>query len=240
PDLHAGIHLGEDMMQEIVAQVNGLRPDLIVQTGDMIDISRSYIPPYVRAFRELSAPLGVVTVLGNHDRYTGERDGIRGCRDAGQVLVQNGCHVIERNGGTRAREVLSGARAGRTRHRRHAEPRALHRWPTLRLPGPAKRLRIFVAEGAPAGDHPRAAAIASHAPSSASITPAWVSGHSLADTRSITSVTTPSHTPAHTSAAPAFTEPSAFPCAIRLSRPRRKSRAVLRLSSSSRSSWRWM
>jgi len=101
-DLHAGIHLGEDMMQEIVAQVNALRPDLIVQTGDMIDISRSYIPPYVRAFRELSAPFGVVTVLGNHDRYTGERDVIRGCRDAGQVFVQNGCHIIERHGATLA------------------------------------------------------------------------------------------------------------------------------------------
>jgi len=97
-DLHAGIHLGEDAMQEIVAQAKALRPDLIVQTGDMIDISRAYIPPYVRAFRELSAPLGVVTVLGNHDRYTGESEVIRGCRDAGQVFVQNGCHVIEHNG----------------------------------------------------------------------------------------------------------------------------------------------
>jgi len=97
-DLHAGMHLGEDMMQEIVAQANALRPDLIVQTGDMIDISRSYIPSYVRAFRELSAPFGVVTVLGNHDRYTGEREVIQGCRDAGQVFVQNGCHVVERHG----------------------------------------------------------------------------------------------------------------------------------------------
>jgi len=97
-DLHAGIHLGEDTMQEIVGAANALRPDLIVQTGDMIDISRAYIPPYVRAFRELSAPLGVVTVLGNHDRYTGEREVIQGCRDAGQVFVQNGCHVVERHG----------------------------------------------------------------------------------------------------------------------------------------------
>jgi len=97
-DLHAGMHLGEDQMQEIVARANALQPELIVQTGDMIDISRDYIPPYVRAFRDLSAPLGVVTVLGNHDRYTGEREVIRACRDAGQVFVQNGCHLVERNG----------------------------------------------------------------------------------------------------------------------------------------------
>lgn len=101
-DLHAGIHLEEDKMREIVAQANALRPDVIVQTGDMIDISPAYIPPYVRAFRDLRAPLGVVTVLGNHDRYTGEEKVIRGCRDAGQVFVQNGCHVIERSGATLA------------------------------------------------------------------------------------------------------------------------------------------
>jgi len=101
-DLHAGIHLGEDEMREIVAQANALRPDLIVQTGDMIDISPSYIPPYVRALRDLRAPLGVVTVMGNHDRYTGEQAVIRGCRDAGQVVVKNGCHVLERGGATLA------------------------------------------------------------------------------------------------------------------------------------------
>jgi predicted MPP superfamily phosphohydrolase len=101
-DLHAGIHLGADRMQEIVRLVNALAPDLIVQTGDMIDISRAYIPPYVHAFRELRAPLGVVTVLGNHDRYTGEREVIRGCRDAGQVFLQNDCHLIERGGATLA------------------------------------------------------------------------------------------------------------------------------------------
>ena len=101
-DLHAGIHLGADRMQQIVQQVNALAPDLIVQTGDMIDISRAYIPPYVHAFRELRAPLGIVTVLGNHDRYTGEQEVIRGCRDAGQLLLQNDCHLIERGGATLA------------------------------------------------------------------------------------------------------------------------------------------
>ena len=101
-DLHAGIHLGADRMQEIVRQVNALAPDLIVQTGDMIDISRAYIPPYVHAFRELRAPLGIVTVLGNHDRYTGEPEVIRGCRDAGQILLQNDCQLIERGGATLA------------------------------------------------------------------------------------------------------------------------------------------
>jgi predicted MPP superfamily phosphohydrolase len=97
-DVHAGIHMSEEKMRAIVALTNALGADLIVQTGDMIDISQSYIPAYVRAFRELHAPLGVVTVLGNHDRYTGEDAVIRGVKDAGQAFVRNGVHVIERGG----------------------------------------------------------------------------------------------------------------------------------------------
>ena len=101
-DLHAGTHLGEEKMHAIVAQANALRPDLILQTGDMIDVSPHFIPPYVRAFRDLAAPLGCVTVLGNHDHYTGAEQVARAVRDAGQVFVRNGCHLVERNGVTLA------------------------------------------------------------------------------------------------------------------------------------------
>jgi predicted MPP superfamily phosphohydrolase len=97
-DVHAGVHMSGEKMGEIVKQTNALGADLIVQTGDMIDISQSFIPEYVRAFRDLRAPLGVVTVLGNHDRYTGEDAVIRGVKDAGQVFVKNGAHVIEHGG----------------------------------------------------------------------------------------------------------------------------------------------
>src|SRR2546428_11479375 len=97
-DVHAGIHMERDQMEALIAQANALKADLIVQTGDMIDINPAYIPEYVRAFRDLAAPLGVVTVLGNHDRYTGEREVVRGVREAGQVFVKNGAHVIERHG----------------------------------------------------------------------------------------------------------------------------------------------
>jgi predicted MPP superfamily phosphohydrolase len=101
-DVHAGIHMSGEKMAAIVAQTNALGADLILQTGDMIDISQSFIPDYVRAFRDLQAPLGVVTCLGNHDRYTGEDAVIRGVREAGQVFIKNGAHVIEHRGATLA------------------------------------------------------------------------------------------------------------------------------------------
>jgi len=98
-DVHAGIHMSEEKMRAIVAQTNALGADLIVQTGDMIDISQSFIPDYVRAFRDLHAPLGVVTVLGNHDRYTGQDAVIKGVRDAGQVFVSTWSHVLTDSSG---------------------------------------------------------------------------------------------------------------------------------------------
>ena len=101
-DVHAGQFMERDQMQAVVARANAQRADLILQTGDMIDFSPSYIPEYVRAFRELQAPLGVVTCLGNHDLYTGATKVITGVRDAGQIVVRGNTHLIERNGSTLA------------------------------------------------------------------------------------------------------------------------------------------
>jgi predicted MPP superfamily phosphohydrolase len=93
-DLHAGIHLGEDRAG-YRCQVNALRPDLVLQTGDMIDVSPDFI---LRERRNLAAPLGCFTVLGNHDHYTGAAAVAHGVRDAGHTLIADGCRVVERGG----------------------------------------------------------------------------------------------------------------------------------------------
>ena len=153
-DVHAGINMHEEKMQQIVAQTNALGADLIVQTGDMIDISQSFIPDYVRAFRDLHAPLGVVTVLGNHDRYTGQDAVIKGVRDAGQVFVKNGVHLIERGGAALALVGIDDPRNWRA-----DDPQDDDLDEALRLTPPAKdAFRILLAHrpGAFDGAAPRA------------------------------------------------------------------------------------
>ncbi|HEV8263700.1 MAG TPA: metallophosphoesterase [Gemmatimonadales bacterium] len=150
-DVHAGIHMERDKMEAIAALTNGLRPDLIVQTGDMIDISPSFIPDYVRAFRDLTAPLGVVTVLGNHDRYTGEEAVIRGVRDAGQVFVQNGAHVVERNGAPLALVGIDDPRNWRADDPQDADVQTALR----RAPSSAFRILLAHRPGAFDGAAPR-------------------------------------------------------------------------------------
>ncbi|WP_081643266.1 metallophosphoesterase [Sphingobium bisphenolivorans] len=60
-----------DRMSRIVAQINGLRPDLILLGGDYIGDPKggaTYGPePSIAPFAGLHAPLGVLAVLGNHD-----------------------------------------------------------------------------------------------------------------------------------------------------------------------------
>ena len=153
-DVHAGVLMGEEKMKELVKQTNALGADLILQTGDMIDISQAFIPEYVRAFRDLHAPLGVVTVLGNHDRYTGQDAVIRGVRDAGQVFIQNESHIIERGGAALALVGLDDPRNWRADDPQDDDLEAALR----RTPPAAEAFRILLAHrpGAFDGAIPRA------------------------------------------------------------------------------------
>jgi len=153
-DVHAGVLMGEEKMKELVAQTNALGADLILQTGDMIDISQAYIPQYVRAFRDLHAPLGVVTVLGNHDRYTGQDAVIKGVRDAGQVFIRNESHIIERGGAALALVGIDDPRNWRADDPQDDDLEAALR----RTPPAAEAFRILMAHrpGAFDGAIPRA------------------------------------------------------------------------------------
>lgn len=88
-DLHLGTLLGERWLARRVAEVNALRPDLVVVTGDLVDAEVGPVEPLVPELRRLSAPLGVWGVTGNHEVYGGlgrsvalyEAAGIRVLRD---------------------------------------------------------------------------------------------------------------------------------------------------------------
>jgi predicted MPP superfamily phosphohydrolase len=50
--------------------VDAERPDLVLFTGDLVDSRPEEILAFLGAFEDLRAPLGVHTVLGNHDYFT--------------------------------------------------------------------------------------------------------------------------------------------------------------------------
>lgn len=67
-DLHVGTW-GQDtaFVSRLVDEVNALHPDLIVFTGDLVNRDASEAEPFIEPLSRLSAPDGVLTILGNHD-----------------------------------------------------------------------------------------------------------------------------------------------------------------------------
>lgn len=66
-DLHVGSLLGRRWLEARVDQIQGLRPDLVVLLGDIFEGHGQPGEKLLSPLRRLSAPLGVWTVLGNHE-----------------------------------------------------------------------------------------------------------------------------------------------------------------------------
>lgn len=67
-DLHLGTMRGhEDVIEELVAQVNALGPDLIVFNGDLVNYLPQEMETFMPILSRMKARDGVVSVLGNHD-----------------------------------------------------------------------------------------------------------------------------------------------------------------------------
>ncbi len=67
-DLHLG-SFGEDtrFVEKLVSRVNSLNPMVIVFTGDLVNRRTEEAYPFGETLAQLKAPLGVYSILGNHD-----------------------------------------------------------------------------------------------------------------------------------------------------------------------------
>jgi predicted MPP superfamily phosphohydrolase len=70
-DVHVGPTIGHDFIEEIVARINALDPDLIAITGDLVDGSVADLAEHVAPLAKLRAKDGVFFVTGNHEYYSG-------------------------------------------------------------------------------------------------------------------------------------------------------------------------
>ncbi len=108
-DLHLGT-FGTDTtyIHKMVRQVNDLRPDMIVFTGDLVNTSPDELTPFKHLLARLSARDGVYSIMGNHDytTYHPEKDLAarkarivqlqRAQREMGWQLLENEARIIRR------------------------------------------------------------------------------------------------------------------------------------------------
>ncbi len=66
-DIHAGSFANQAAVQKGIDLVNKQRSDLFVFTGDLVNNKADEIRPWLAHFRQIKAPYGQFSVLGNHD-----------------------------------------------------------------------------------------------------------------------------------------------------------------------------
>jgi predicted MPP superfamily phosphohydrolase len=57
----------KEPVERSVALIMEQKPDIIFFTGDLVNSLAAEMEPFIEVFNKLSAPLGVYSVLGNHD-----------------------------------------------------------------------------------------------------------------------------------------------------------------------------
>ncbi|MEE4023729.1 metallophosphoesterase [Gordonia sp. PKS22-38] len=101
-DLHVGPAHSAEFTQRVVDLVNEQRPDLIVIAGDVSDGTIDLVGADIAPLAELTAPLGVFGVSGNHEFYSDdggawldewEKVGVRTLRNERVTLERNGASI---------------------------------------------------------------------------------------------------------------------------------------------------
>jgi predicted MPP superfamily phosphohydrolase len=94
-DIHAGYTIRRGFIQSAVDQINELRADAIVFTGDMVDGNVKNLQNEVEPLKDLYAPNGVYFVTGNHEYYSGAEAWIDEMDRLGFTVLLNDHRIIQ-------------------------------------------------------------------------------------------------------------------------------------------------
>lgn len=66
-DVHSGSLNNREAVQKGINKILETKPDLILFTGDLVNYKSDEMEPFMDVFNQLKAPMGVYSILGNHD-----------------------------------------------------------------------------------------------------------------------------------------------------------------------------
>lgn len=93
-DVHIGNSLGKDFFDWIVTETNKLDADIVVITGELIDLPAEKIKDTLDGLKELKSKFGVYFVSGNHEYFHGVVEICEHLRTLGVHVLTNENLVI--------------------------------------------------------------------------------------------------------------------------------------------------
>ncbi|MFA6903214.1 MAG: metallophosphoesterase [Gallionellaceae bacterium] len=87
-DLHLGMMLGDEFLERVIGKLQGLQPDIIVATGDIVDGQGDDFNLLANRFRTLQAPGGLYAITGNHEYFVGLDHSLNFLRKAGFTVLR--------------------------------------------------------------------------------------------------------------------------------------------------------
>lgn len=88
-DVHFGLLTDKAQAHQIVDRLVQQKPDLIVSTGDLVDMQADHIGTFADMLKQLNPPLGKYAVPGNHEVYAGLQDSKNFIKRASFRLLNN-------------------------------------------------------------------------------------------------------------------------------------------------------
>lgn len=96
-DLHVGKIIRKNFVEDVVAKTNALNPDIVVITGDLVDLSVSEVKHYIEPLKKLKTKYGKFYVLGNHEYFHDAKEIIEHLKLLGIRVLENENEIINKN-----------------------------------------------------------------------------------------------------------------------------------------------
>lgn len=88
-DIHIGGIIDENFIKDVVERVNKLSPDIVVITGDLIDIEIKNATDSLNELRGLKSKYGTYFIVGNHEYFHGIDEIMQAVKSLGIRVLEN-------------------------------------------------------------------------------------------------------------------------------------------------------
>lgn len=99
-DIHIGGLIDANFMKSVVSKINALDPDLVVITGDLVDIDVKYAKDTINELGLLRSKYGTYFIVGNHEYFNNISQILEAVKSIGiKVLENDSVYIGEKDNG---------------------------------------------------------------------------------------------------------------------------------------------